>query len=40
MMQPLPDGSLQGYPVSGLVYKKGINTNVPETQEEFRASLF
>jgi putative SOS response-associated peptidase YedK len=40
MMQPLPEGTLHGYPVSGLVYKKGINTNVPETQEEFRASLF
>jgi putative SOS response-associated peptidase YedK len=32
MMQPLSDGYLQGYAVSGLVYKKGINTNVPETQ--------
>jgi putative SOS response-associated peptidase YedK len=32
MMKPLPDGYLQGYPVSNLVYKKGIDTNVPEVQ--------
>jgi len=30
MMVPLPDGDLEGYPVSNLVYKKGYNTNVPE----------
>ena len=30
MMQPLPDGTLEGYPVSSLVYKKGVNSNVPE----------
>jgi putative SOS response-associated peptidase YedK len=30
MMQPLPDGLLQGYPLSGLVYKRGVNSNVPE----------
>ena len=34
MMQPLPDGYLQGYPVSNLVYKRGVDTNVPETQIE------
>ena len=32
MMKPLPDGFLEGYPVSGLVYKKGIESNIPETQ--------
>ncbi|MCF8449604.1 MAG: SOS response-associated peptidase [Taibaiella sp.] len=32
MMKPLADGYLQGNPVSGLVYKRGVNTNVPETQ--------
>jgi putative SOS response-associated peptidase YedK len=32
MMQPLQDGYLHGFPVSNLVYKKGIDTNVPETQ--------
>ena len=30
MMKPLPDGILQGYPVSGLVYKRGVDNNVPE----------
>ena len=34
MMQPFPDGKLKGYPVSGLVYKKGVNSNVQEAQEE------
>ena len=33
MMQPLPDGYLEGYPVSGLVYKKGIDANVPEARD-------
>ena len=33
MMQPLPDGLLQGYPLSGLVYKRGVNANVPEALE-------
>lgn len=33
MMQPLPDGSLQGYPLSNMVYKKGINSNIPEVLE-------
>lgn len=32
MMQPLQDGLLEGYPVSNLVYKKGVNANVPEVQ--------
>ena len=32
MMQPLPDGYLVGYAVSNLVYKKGVNTNIPEAQ--------
>lgn len=32
MMLPLEDGYLEGYAVSNLVYKKGIDTNVPETQ--------
>jgi putative SOS response-associated peptidase YedK len=36
MMQPLPDGYLHGFPVSNLVYKKGIDTNVPETQVPVR----
>ncbi len=33
LMQPLPDGYLEGYPVSNLVYKKGVETNVPEAQQ-------
>lgn len=33
MMQPLPDGILEGYPVSKLVYKKGVDANVPEVIE-------
>ena len=40
MMKPLPDGLLQGYPVSGLVYKKGVNSNVPEALDEFRETMF
>jgi putative SOS response-associated peptidase YedK len=32
MMQPQPDGYLEAYPVSGLVYKRGVDNNVPETQ--------
>ncbi len=30
LMQPLPDGILEGYPVSNIVYKKGVDANVPE----------
>ena len=30
MMAPLPDGLLDGYPVSGLVYSKRVDANVPE----------
>lgn len=30
MMHPLPDGLLNAYAVSNLVYKKGIDANVPE----------
>ncbi len=30
LMQPLPDGILEGYPVSNLVYKKGVDANVAE----------
>lgn len=30
LMHPLPDGILEGYPVSNLVYKKGVDANVPE----------
>jgi putative SOS response-associated peptidase YedK len=30
MMQPLPDGFLTAYKVSNALYKKGVNTNVPE----------
>ncbi len=30
LMKPLPDGILEGYPVSNLVYKKGVDANVPE----------
>ena len=30
MMQPLPDGLLKAHPVSNVLYKKGVNTNVPE----------
>ena len=33
MMRPLPDGYLEGYPVSKVVYKKGIDTNIKEAQE-------
>lgn len=33
MMHPLPDGLLQGYPLGGLVYKRGVNSNVPEVLE-------
>lgn len=40
MMVPLADGYLTGYPVSNLVYKKGIDTNVPEAQEEVKMAGF
>lgn len=30
MMVPLPDGILDGYQVSNLVYKKGVDANIPE----------
>lgn len=30
LMQPLPEGILEGYPVSKLVYQKGVNANVPD----------
>jgi hypothetical protein len=30
MMQPLPGGILEGYPVSNLLYRKGVDSNVPE----------
>lgn len=33
MMQPLPDGYLEGYEVGNLVYKKGVDANVPESQQ-------
>lgn len=32
MMLPLDDGFLDGYPVSNIVYKRGLNTNIPEVQ--------
>jgi putative SOS response-associated peptidase YedK len=32
MMQPLPDGYLTAYPVSNMVYKRGVDANVPEVQ--------
>jgi len=32
MMQPLPDGSLEGYAVGSIVYQRGVNQNVPESQ--------
>jgi putative SOS response-associated peptidase YedK len=32
MMKPLPDGYLDGFAVSSIVYKRGIDTNVPEAQ--------
>jgi putative SOS response-associated peptidase YedK len=30
LMRPLPEGILQAHPVSNQLYKKGVNTNVPE----------
>ena len=30
LMRPLPDGRLAGYAVSGLIYNKRVDTNVPE----------
>jgi len=32
MMKPLPDGYLEGYKVGSIVYKRGVDTNVAETQ--------
>ncbi|MBX2906272.1 MAG: SOS response-associated peptidase [Taibaiella sp.] len=32
MMQPLPDGYLEGYPVSNMLYKRGVDNNTPEMQ--------
>lgn len=40
MMTPLPDGLLKAHPVSGLVYKKGVNSNVPEAIIPYRETLF
>lgn len=33
MMQPFPDGFLTGFPVSNMVYKRGVDANVPEVQQ-------
>jgi putative SOS response-associated peptidase YedK len=40
MMQPLADGLLKAHAVSGLVYKKGVNANVPEAIMPYKATLF
>ena len=39
MMRPLPDGYLEGYPVSNLVYKKGVDANVPEAIAPLEGSM-
>ncbi len=41
MMHPLPDGMLNAYAVSNLVYKKGVDANIPEiTLPEGVPSIF
>lgn len=40
IMKPLPDGILQAHTISKLITTRGVDTNVPEVQHEYKYELF